>query len=116
MLILIKILFIDIVFDSLYAINFGVGNRSSVHANNWKKYYLVPSEQPTQLLDDAKITAETNILLISLHQKINCLNLQCTMEVSFSYVNGVKLYQLKVKYSEIKPYLYFLFCILVFRL
>ena len=41
--------------------NFGVNISSSVHIDNNKKDILVPGEDPTQGLDDAKITAEAII-------------------------------------------------------
>ena len=43
--------------------NFGVNISSSVHIDNNKKDILVPGEDPTQGLDDTKITAEAIINL-----------------------------------------------------
>ena len=41
--------------------NFGVNISSSVHIDNNKKDILIPGEDPTQGLDDTKITAEAII-------------------------------------------------------
>lgn len=53
-------------------------------------------------MNDTSIKAEAKYW-----EKI-CLSLLCNAANSFLYVNGVKLYQLKAKESEIKPYPLFL--------
>ena len=84
---------------------FDVDISSYVHVDNKKKDILVVDDEPTQILDYVKITAEakdhTNI---TESEKRFVLSLHFNGSKSFLIVNAVKMYQFKAKDSEIKPY------------
>ena len=79
---------------------FGVDNSSSVHVNNKKKDILI-LQDPTDELDDITITAQVEGSINFTDSKNNLFESCITIEDT----NGVKVYQLKAKDSEIKPYL-----------
>ena len=78
---------------------------SSVHVDNKGKDMLILGEGPTQGLDNTTLTAEAKY-------PINCtqsgkrfvLSLHYIRSNSFLFVNTTKVYQFKVKNSEIKDY------------
>ena len=82
---------------------FGVDMTSSVHINNNKKDILVLCIVPTQRLDNTTSTAEGKCLIkFSISNNKFCLSLQCNGSNTFSFVNATKIYQYKMKDSEIK--------------
>ena len=76
-----------------------------MHADNRETDILVLGESSADKLDDATITVETkySIYIIKSRNKV-CLSLHYNGSNRFLYDNGVKIYQFKTKYSEIKPY------------
>ena len=68
------------------------------HTSIIKKDALVLGKGPTQRLDDVKLTAEAkySINFTSL-EKIFCLSLLYNESNSFSFGNGIKIYQLKAR-------------------
>ena len=75
-----------------------------VHTDN-RKNELILGEEPTGGLHDTKITAAAkySVYITNSRQKI-CLSLHYNVANSFLFANGVKVYQFKAKYSEIKSY------------
>ena len=72
-----------------------------------KQKILVLGEGPTQRLDDTAIISEAvNRFRINFTEsgKRFVLILHCNGSNSFLLVNAVKMYQVKAKDSEIKPY------------
>ena len=71
------------------------------------KNILVLGEGSTQHLDNSTITAETkySINFTKSGQRF-VLSLHCNGSNSFLFFNAVKMYQFKVKDSEIKSYHY----------
>ena len=84
---------------------FGADMSSSVDNDNKGKYILIPGEEPTQGLDDTTLTAEV-IYPINFTQpnKRFVLSLHYNGRDSFVPVNTTKIYQFKMKDSEIKDY------------
>ena len=77
---------------------------SSVHVDK-KKKILVLGEGPTQALDDTTVTPETKYPVNFIQsEKRLVLSLYYNESNSFLFSNAVKLYQLKAKVSEMKPY------------
>ena len=88
---------------------FGADISSSVHIDNENKNILILGEGPTKGLDDTTLTAEAKYL-ISFTQsgKRFVLSLHYNGSNSFLFVNTAKIYQFKVKNSEMKDYALFL--------
>ena len=84
---------------------FGADLKSSVYINNKNKEILILGEGPTQGLDDTTLTAEA-IYSINFTQprKRFILSLHYNGNNSFFFVSATKMYQFKVKDSEIKYY------------
>ena len=78
---------------------------SSLHVDNKNKNILVLGEGPKKGLDGTTITAEAKFPInFTASGKRFLLSLHYNGGNSFLFVNAVKMYQFKVKYSEIKPY------------
>ena len=78
---------------------------SSVHIGNKGKDIFVLGEGPTQGLDDTTLTAEaTYPINFTQPNKKLVLSLHYNGRNSFLFLNATKLYQFKVKTSEIKDY------------
>ena len=78
---------------------------SSVHIDNKKKDILILGFGPTQELDDTTLTAEAQYSInFSRSNRKFCLSLHYNGSNSFLFVNATKIYQFKVKDSEIKKY------------
>ena len=75
-----------------------------VHIDN-KKYILILGKGPKHGLDDTRLTAEAQytINLLRSNRKF-CLSLYYNGSNSFLFANATKIYQSKVKGSEIKKY------------
>ena len=86
---------------------FGVNNGYSVNTDARSKNILVLGEGRTQGLDNAAITAEAKYPINQESGSVKrlCLSLHYNESNSFLFVNAAKMYQFKVKDSEIKPYL-----------
>ena len=84
---------------------FGVDNTSSVHIDSRNNNILVLGEGPIQALEDDTTTAEAKYLIdfTELGKRL-VLSLHYNGNNSFLSVNTVKMYQFKVKDSEINPY------------
>ena len=95
-------------FDSRLEFSFRDGNMgtdmsSSVDVDNKNKDILILSEGPTQVLDDT--TYPTIYPIISTQpNKGFLLSLHYNGSNSFLFVNATKIYQFKVKNSEIKDF------------
>ena len=77
-----------------------------MHTDNKKKYILVLGEDPTQILDDTKITpGALYSVTFSKSQRKFCLSLHYSGCNSFLFVNTTKIHQFKAKHCGIKPYL-----------
>ena len=78
---------------------------SSVHVDNKGKDILIPGERPTQELDDTTLTAEAKYLnnFTQLGKRF-VLSLHYNGSNNFLFVDARKIYQFKVKDSEIKKY------------
>ena len=88
-----------------FIIYFGDDHSSSVQINGRNKNTLVLDAGTTQGLDNATITAEPRLPIIFTESgKRFVLSLHYNGSNSFLFVNAVKIYQFKVKDSEIKPY------------
>ena len=78
---------------------------SSVHIDNKKKDILILGFGPTQELDDTTLTAEGQYSInFSRSNTKFCLSSDYNGSNSFLFVNATKIYQFKVKDSEIKKY------------
>ena len=78
---------------------------TSLHIDNRKKNVLVLGYDPVQALDDTTITAGTEYLInFTQSGKRYVLSLHYNGSNSFLFVNAVKIYQYKAKYSETKSY------------
>ena len=78
---------------------------SSVHVDNKGKDILILGAGPTQGLDDTTLTAEAKYPInFTQSGKRFVLSLLCNGSSSFLLVNATKVYQHKVKISEIKDY------------
>ena len=84
---------------------FGVDNNQLVQTDNRKKDILVLHEGTAKGLDETAIQAEAKYSInFTRSKKRNCLSLHYNGSCIFSYINGVQIYQFKVKYSEINSY------------
>ena len=84
---------------------FGADTSSPTHIDNKNKNIVVPGEGPTQRLDDTTIKAEAKCPINSTQSgKRFVLSLHYKRNNSFLFLNAVKMYQIKAKDSEIKPY------------
>ena len=78
---------------------------SSVHVDNEGKDILSLGEGPTQGLDDTTLTAEAKYPInFTQSGKRFVVSLHYNGSNSFLFVNATKVYQFKVKNSEIKDY------------
>ena len=85
-----------------YCYFFRVKNSSSAHTDNTKKYILVLGEDLTNELDYTTITAEAKYFVnITRSRNKNCLSLHYNATSILLYANGLKLYHLRAKDSEI---------------
>ena len=76
---------------------------SSVHIDNKNKYILIVAEGQTQGLDDTTLTAGAKYpVSFTQARKKFVLSLHYNGSNSFLFVNATKIYQFKVKDSEIK--------------
>ena len=76
-----------------------------VHIHNKKKDNLILGKDAKQRLDDTTLTAEIqNSINSSRSDTKFCLRLHCNQHNSFLFVNATKIYQFRVKDSEIKEY------------
>ena len=84
---------------------FGVDLSPYMHIDNKNKDILVLSERPTEELDGTTLTAKAKYP-INFAQSVKrfVLSLHYYGSNSFLFVNAVKMYQFKTKYSQIKPY------------
>ena len=88
-----------------YVIIFGVYMSSLVHIGNKKKDILILSIGPTQWIDDTVLAAEAQFSInFSTSNRKFSLSLHYNGSNSFLFVNATKIYQFKVKDSEIKKY------------
>ena len=88
------------------AIYFGVYNSSSVQVDNNMNDISVLGESPTHRLDDTARTAEANYSISFTETgKGFVLSLHYNGSNGFLFVIATKIYQSKVKDSEIKPYI-----------
>ena len=112
MQILISILILDVILDLMHEkpfhcqmldcsglcknkIIFGIDSNSSVYSDN---------KGPADGLDDTAITAEAEFFVnFGEQQEKFCLSLYHNGSSSYLFVNRVRVYQFKVKYSETKP-------------
>ena len=84
---------------------FGADMSSSAHIDDKNKDILILGEGPTQGLDDTKLTAEAKYPInFTQPRKIFVLSLHDNGNSSLLFLNAVKIYQFKAKYSEIKDY------------
>ena len=86
---------------------FGVDDSSSTHHTDNRKKKDIPilGEVLTDGLDDTTITVEaTYSANITRSRKKICFSLNYNVASSFSYANGVKIFQFKAKDYEIKLY------------
>ena len=82
---------------------FEAGMSSSVHIDNKNKESLILVERSTQRLDDTTLTAEAIYPINFTHpNKTFVLSLHDNGCTSFLLVNAMKIYQFKVKDSDIK--------------
>ena len=89
---------------------FGADMSSSVHINNKNTDTLILGEVPTQGLDYTTLTAEAKHPINSTKaRKRFVLSLHYNGSNSFLFANATKIYQFKVKDSEIKIYTYTVF-------
>ena len=84
---------------------FGAYMRSSVHVDNKNKDILILGERATQGLDDTTTIEEAKYPInFTQPNKKFVLNLLYNGRNSFLFVHTTKMYQFKVKKSEIKDY------------
>ena len=84
---------------------FGADISSSVHIGNKGKDILILVFGPAQGLDDTTLTAEAQYSInFSRSNRKFCLSRYYNGSKSFLFVNTTKIYQFKVKDSEIKKY------------
>ena len=75
----------------------------SMHIDNKNKDILIIGERATQILDDTTLTPEEkHPINFTQSGKRFVLSLQYNGSNSFLFVNATKIYQFKVKGSEIK--------------
>ena len=76
-----------------------------MHVDTKGKDFSILGEGPTQELDDTTLTAEAiNPINFKQPNKRFVLSLRYNGNNSFLFVNAIKIYQFKVKDSEIKDY------------
>ena len=81
---------------------FGVGMRSSGHADNLKKDFLVLGEGPTEQLDGTILIAEKKYSInFTENIKKLCLRLHCNGANSYLFINGTEIIKFNGKHSEI---------------
>ena len=84
---------------------FGADMSSSVHVDDKEKDVLILGEGPRHGLDDTTSTAEAKYPVnFTKSRKKFLLSLHYNESNSFLFVNATKVYQFKVKNSEIKDY------------
>ena len=81
---------------------FGVDDSSSVYNDNKKKNFLVLAKGSTKGLDDTSTTFINDFLNYSRSRRNFSLSLHYNESNRFYFVNATKIYQLKVKNSEMK--------------
>ena len=82
---------------------FGADMSSFVYIDNKEKDILTYGKGPTQGLNNAILTAETQYSVNFTRPGIKfCLSLHCNWSNSFLFVNAANIYQFKAKESEIK--------------
>ena len=78
---------------------------SSVHCDNKGKVILILGKGPMRALDDTTLTAEAQYSInFSRSNRKFCLSLHYNGSNSFLFVDATKIYQFKVKNSEIKKH------------
>ena len=78
---------------------------STVHVDNQRKVILILGIEPTQGLDDTKLTAEAKYPInFTKSNERFVLSLHYNGNNSFLFVHATKMYQFKAKDSEIKKY------------
>ena len=71
-----------------------------------KKEILIIGKGPRNGLDDSKLTAEPQYLInFTKQDKKFCLSLHYNRSNSYLFVNEVKIYQFRAKYSKLIRYL-----------
>ena len=86
-------------------INFEVDMSSSVNIDNKKKDILILGIGPTQRLCCATLTAEAQYSInFSRSNRKFSLSLHYNGNNSFLFINATRIYQFKLKNSEIKPH------------
>ena len=81
---------------------FGICSSSSAHTDKIYIYILILGKDPTQGLDNTTLLSEAEYYLnFSKQQKRFCLRLHYNQSNSFLFINEVKLYLFKAKYSEL---------------
>ena len=86
-------------------IMFRVDNNQLVQTDNRKTDISVLHEGTAKGLDETAVQAEAKYSInFTRSRKKNCLSLHYNGSYSFSYINGVQIYQFKAKYSEINSY------------
>ena len=84
---------------------FGADMSPSAHVDDKNKDILILGEGPTQGLDDTTLTAEAKYPInCTQPRKLFVLSLHYNGNSSLLFLNAVKIYQFKAKYSEIKDY------------
>ena len=82
---------------------FGADMSSFVYIDNKEKDILIYGKGPTQGLNNAMLTAETQYSVNFTRPGIKfCLSLHCNWSNSFLFVNAANIYQFKAKESEMK--------------
>ena len=84
---------------------FGADMSLSVQYDDKNKSILILGERPTQGLDDTQLTAEAKYSVnFTQSGKRFVLSLHYNGSNSFLFVNAIKIYQFRVKDSEVKNY------------
>ena len=84
---------------------FGADMSASKHVDNKGKDILILGKRPTQELDYTTLMAEVKYFInFTQSRKRFVLSLHYNRSNSFLFVNAKKVYQFKVKNSEIKDY------------
>ena len=88
------------------SIIFGGDMSSSMHPNNKNKNILILGKRQTKGLNNTSPTAEAeHSINVSRPERKFCLSLHYNGSNRFFFVNATKIYQFKVKDSEIRKYL-----------
>ena len=81
---------------------------SSLHINNKRKDIWIPGKGPTQGFDSTTFTAKAKYSInFTQSNGTFCLSLHYNGSNCFLFLNAIKTYKFKVKYSEIKKSLVF---------